>query len=91
MMTVGLFYLVMHWNQFFQAILYITKPALQPLQVVVRQLLTMTNAMDNPDFTIPSVTLQNAIVIFASVPVIVVYPFIQKYFIKGVMLGAIKG
>jgi putative aldouronate transport system permease protein len=91
MMTVMLFYLVMHWNQFFQAILYITKQSLQPLQVIVRQLLTMTNAMDNPDLTIPTVTLQNAIVVFASIPVIAVYPFIQRYFTKGMMLGAIKG
>jgi putative aldouronate transport system permease protein len=90
-MTVSLFYLVAHWNQYFQAILYITRQSLQPLQVVVRQLLNMVNAMDNPDLSIPTVTLQNAIVIFASVPVIVIYPFIQKYFIKGVMLGAIKG
>jgi len=92
MMTVGLFYLVMHWNQFFQAILYITKPDLFTLQLVVRQLLNMaTDGMENPDFTIPTVTLQNAIIIFSSAPVIIVYPFIQKYFIKGVMLGAIKG
>jgi putative aldouronate transport system permease protein len=91
MITVGLFYLITHWNEFFQAILYITKPELNTLQVVVRQLLTMTNAIENPDLTIPTVTLQNAIIIFASAPVIIVYPFIQKYFIKGVMLGAIKG
>lgn len=90
-MTVMLFYLVMHWNEFFQAILYISDSRLNPLQVVVRQLLTMSNAIDNPDVMIPTQTLQSAVVIFASLPVIIVYPFIQKYFTKGMMLGAIKG
>lgn len=90
-MTVMLFYLVANWNLFFQAILYITRPELQPLQVVVRQLLTIANFMESPDMTIPTVTLQNAIVIFASAPMIIVYPFIQRHFTKGMMLGAIKG
>lgn len=91
LMTVMLFYLVSHWNEFFQAIMYVNQKNLYPLQVVVRQILTQSTSSENVDITIPSQTLQSAIVIFASLPVIAVYPFIQKYFTKGMMLGAIKG
>lgn len=91
LMTILLFYMVGHWNEFFQAILYITKPELNPLQVIVRQIILQSTMTENVDITIPTQTLQSAVVIFACVPVIVVYPFIQKYFTKGMMLGAIKG
>ncbi|WP_261305109.1 carbohydrate ABC transporter permease [Paenibacillus andongensis] len=91
-MTVSLFYMVGHWNEFFQAILYVTPLKLQPLQIVVRSILLQSNqAFENPEATLPSATLQMAVVIFASAPMIMVYPFIQKYFTKGMMLGAIKG
>ncbi|OAS18036.1 carbohydrate ABC transporter permease [Paenibacillus oryzisoli] len=91
-MTVSLFYMVGHWNEFFQAILYVTPIKLQPLQIVVRSILMQSNqAFENPEVTLPSATLQMAVVIFASAPMIIVYPFIQKYFTKGMMLGAIKG
>ncbi|NQX60029.1 carbohydrate ABC transporter permease [Paenibacillus qinlingensis] len=91
-MTVSLFYMVGHWNEFFQAILYVTPIKLQPLQIVVRSILLQSNqAFENPEVTLPSATLQMAVVIFASAPIIMVYPFIQKYFTKGMMLGAIKG
>lgn len=90
-MTILLFYMVGHWNEFFQAILYITKRELFPLQVIVRQIILQSNMTENVDVTIPTQTLQSAVVIFACLPVILVYPFIQKYFTKGVMLGAIKG
>lgn len=91
LMTVMLFYLVGHWNEFFQAVMYVNKKELYPLQVVVRQILTQSSSSENVDITIPTQTLQCAVVIFASIPIIVVYPFIQKYFTKGMMLGAIKG
>lgn len=91
--TVLLFYMVGHWNEFMQAILYVSKQDLYPLQVVVRQLLTLAASVssENADITIPTQTFQSAAVIFACIPIIIVYPFIQKYFTKGVMLGAIKG
>ena len=92
LMTVGLFYMVGHWNEFFQAIMYISDKELYPMQVVVRQILTQSrNALDNVEATLPSETIQAAIVIFASIPIIVVYPFLQKYFTKGMLLGAVKG
>ncbi len=91
LLTIGLFYGVSHWNEFYQAILYITNPDLRPLQVVVRALLSQAQNLDNVDMLVPTVTLQMAAVVLASLPAIIVYPFIQKYFTKGVLLGSIKG
>jgi putative aldouronate transport system permease protein len=92
LMTVGLFYAVANWNSFFSAVLYISDPHLNPLPIVVRKLLLLSNSVDNAtDDVVPTPTLQMASVIIASLPVLVVYPFIQKYFTKGVLIGAIKG
>ncbi|MFD0669963.1 carbohydrate ABC transporter permease [Cohnella sp. GCM10027633] len=92
MMTVGLFYMVGHWNELFQAVLYITDSDLHPLQVFVRNIL-MQNQMNEivVDVTLPAQSLQMAAVVTASLPIILVYPFIQKYFSKGMLLGSIKG
>ncbi|HHV96154.1 MAG TPA: carbohydrate ABC transporter permease [Clostridiaceae bacterium] len=90
--TVSLFYAVGYWNQFFPGIMYITKSNLYPLQVVIRQILLQTQDMyNNPDVNIPTRTMQMAAVIVASVPIIAVYPFVQKHFVKGMLLGSIKG
>ena len=91
LLTVGLFYAVGHWNEFFQAILYVRDESLYPLQVVVRNLLTHSDSAENVDRTIPVATMQMAAIVIAAVPMIIVYPFIQKHFQKGVMIGAIKG
>lgn len=90
--TVGLFYGVAHWNQFFAAIMYLTDRTLFPLQVVVRDLLMQTiEQAENPENMVPTVTMQMAAVMVASLPVIIVYPFLQKHFTKGMLLGSIKG
>ncbi|MBD0381533.1 carbohydrate ABC transporter permease [Paenibacillus sedimenti] len=92
MLTVGLFYVVGHWNEFFQAIMYVQDRDLQPLQVIVREILQATqNENINAEETLPTPTLQMAAVVIASAPVIAVYPFIQKHFTKGMLIGAIKG
>lgn len=92
MITIGLFYGVGHWNEFFQAIMYITDPSLNPLQVVVHSLLIRSqNVLNNLDEVIPTLTLQMAAVVYAALPIIVVYPFIQKHLTKGLILGSIKG
>lgn len=92
MLTVGLFYVVGHWNEFFQAIMYVQDRDLQPLQVIVREILQATqNENINAEETLPTPTLQMAAVVIASAPVIVVYPLIQKHFTKGMLIGAIKG
>lgn len=91
MLTLGLFYAVGHWNEFMQAVLYVRDQSLQPLQVVVRNLLARSQSVENIDAAVPTVTLQMAAIVIAAVPMIAVYPFIQKHFQKGVMLGSVKG
>ena len=89
--TVALFCMVGHWNTYISAILYITKSNMYPLQVVLRNLLLASTNTLNVDEAVPTQTFQMASVVFASIPIIVVYPFIQKYFVSGMMLGAVKG
>lgn len=91
MMTVSLFYLVTYWNTYFAALMYITDDKMQPLQIVLRRLLTASSSMQNIEQVVPTSTLQMAAVIVSSIPVIVIYPFLQKYFTKGMVLGAVKG
>lgn len=92
MATVGLFYAVGHWNDFFQAIMYVTDRSLFPLQVIVREILMQSQQpIENVETITPTQTLQMAAVVLASLPIIVVYPFLQRYFTKGMLLGSIKG
>lgn len=90
--TVGLFYTVGHWNEFFQAIMYVNDPDKRPLQVLLRSILesAMKPSMEMED-VLPSESLQMAAVILSAIPIIVVYPFVQKYFTQGMLLGSIKG
>jgi putative aldouronate transport system permease protein len=89
-MTIGLFYGVGHWNEFFQAVFYISNRELFPLQVLIREILVQGESIDNVDITVPTMSLQMASIVLASLPIIAVYPFVQKHFVKGVMLGAVK-
>lgn len=91
-LTIGLFYAVGHWNQFFQAIMYVTDRELFPLQVVVREILMLSQqGTESAENMVPTVTLQMAAVIVASLPIVVIYPFLQKHFTKGMLLGSVKG
>lgn len=94
--SIGLFYAVWHWNSFFDVVLYITKRELWPLQTLLREVvLTMSMAELNASMadlaTPPSSSVIAATVMVSTVPILVVYPFLQKYFVKGVMIGAVKG
>jgi putative aldouronate transport system permease protein len=92
LLTIGLFYLVGHWNEFFQAVMYVTDRTLFPLQVIIREILMLTQQpMENAENMLPTETMQMASVVIASLPVIIVYPFIQKHFTKGMLLGSVKG
>lgn len=91
MLTVGLFYLVTYWNTYFAALMYITDDKMQPLQIVLRRLLMASSSMQNIEQMMPTSTLQMAAVIVSSIPVVVIYPFLQKHFTKGMVLGAVKG
>ena len=95
--VIALFYGVGHWNQFFQAILYISDRSLHPLQIILREIILLAQMQDIVEIQgaeqqlIQAEGMRYSLVIIASVPVLAVYPFIQRYFVKGVMVGAIKG
>ena len=94
--SVSLFYAVWHWNSFFDVVLYITERKLWPLQTLLREIvLTMSMAELNANMadvaTPPSSSVIAATVMVSVIPILLVYPFLQKYFVKGVMIGAVKG
>ena len=94
------YYGVAHWNQYFNALIYISKDALRPLQMVLREILIQNSTtMQVFDESMMLELLRReryaelikyGVIVVASVPVLCIYPFIQKYFTKGVMLGAVK-
>lgn len=95
----GLFYAVGYWNTFFNAILYINDYTKVPLQVVLRNMLIDSDTTTGgaaavemmSENQLPTQTLKMAAVVIATVPILAVYPFLQKHFAKGVMLGSVKG
>jgi len=95
--VIALFYAVGTWNQWFNAILFLSDTAKWPIQVVLRQYVIQGSALAsaaqfNPNQPPPPAqTIQMAIVVVATVPILLVYPFLQKYFTRGVLTGAIKG
>ncbi len=100
--TVSLFYAVGHWNEFSGGLLYINKPELAPLQVYLRHVLYDATQLESEfqDLAIlyaegrykpPSDAIKSATIMAATVPIILVYPFIQKYFVKGMTIGSLKG
>ncbi len=88
--TIGLMYGVAHWNEYFSSLMYNNDSAMRTLQVVLREMLNRANNMD-AEIAVPTRTLQMAGVVVSAVPIIVVYPFLQKHFTQGIMLGAVKG
>ncbi|MEK3722870.1 carbohydrate ABC transporter permease [Paenibacillus sp. FSL H8-0034] len=92
--TIGLFYAVDHWNAWFSGSIFINTKDKWPLQLVLKNILSTTIAADtNVDTgTVPpAYQIQMAMVFITTLPILLVYPFIQKYFVKGVMIGGIKG
>lgn len=97
--VISLFSAVAHWNAYFNAFLYISKPELQPLQVVLRTILlqndmsgsTFTSILTDPEEAGIQEALKYSLIMVACVPIWCVYPFVQKFFIQGVMLGSVKG
>lgn len=91
-----LFYGVGHWNSWFSAMIYIRNRDLYPLQLVLREILianstdTMTTDIGTVDKVPVGETIKYATIVVATVPILFIYPFLQKYFVKGVMIGAIK-
>lgn len=106
LVTIALFYGVGHWNQFFQALIYISDKDRFPLQLVLRNMLLMgNNAMtsmlsggmsgENAKYMAELMKqieiLKYAVIIVSVLPVLIVYPFLQKFFMKGIMMGSLKG
>lgn len=95
MATFALFYAVGHWNTFFSAIMYINDNTKWPVQVLLREIVILAQSrigdtsMD--EALVQPLTIRMAVIVFATVPILLVYPFLQKHFAKGVMLGSVKG
>ncbi len=98
--VIGLYYMVAHWNDFFTGLIYIRTNKLQPLQLVLRDILLTNQAFSQGAGAGGSAggyaqkyadQIKYAVIIVSTVPILIVYPFIQKYFEKGVMIGSIKG
>ncbi|WP_409341491.1 carbohydrate ABC transporter permease [Paenibacillus sp. MBLB4367] len=96
--TLTLFYAVAHWNSYFSAILYINSYEKWPVQVLLRQIVILSqggigdSAMFTEQFVVPpAVTIKMAVIVVTMIPMLIIYPFIQSYFTKGIFLGSVKG
>ncbi|MBQ4158985.1 MAG: carbohydrate ABC transporter permease [Clostridia bacterium] len=97
--TFGLFYAVGHWNAYFGAMIYMPGAREKwPLQVLLREIIILSNAtvadssVLDPEFVQPpEQSVKMAVIVVSTIPIMCVYPFLQKYFVKGVMVGALKG
>lgn len=93
--SVSLFTAVIYWNNYFNALLYVNRTDLQPLPYYVYQLIQYYTAppIDNPELAakLDKNTIQAATIIASTVPILLVYPFLQRYFVKGIVVGSVKG
>lgn len=95
--VIGLFYAVARWNAWFNAVIYLRRRSLYPLQLILRELLITSNADymaemgSNIEMTAIGELVKYATIVVATVPILLLYPFLQKYFVKGMMIGAVKG
>ncbi|MEK3882311.1 carbohydrate ABC transporter permease [Paenibacillus sp. PL2-23] len=96
--TFGLFYAVGHWNNFFSALLFLNDHEKWPLQVILREIVMLSqmaagdmSAMDPNFVEPPDQSVKMAVIVVGTLPILMVYPFLQKHFAKGVLLGSIKG
>jgi multiple sugar transport system permease protein/putative aldouronate transport system permease protein len=97
--VIAMQYAVGHWNAYFNAFIYLTKKELYPLQVFLREILIMSQMVAS-DIADPETAiamqgladlLKYSLIVISSAPILCIYPFFQKYFVKGVMIGSIKG
>lgn len=89
--TFGLFYAVGHWNAYFDALLYLNDQKKYPFQLVLRNMVMLSSADTTDNEELPKESLKMAVIVVGTVPILCVYPFLQKHFAAGVMVGAIKG
>ncbi|MHA6483465.1 carbohydrate ABC transporter permease [Paenibacillus sp. strain BS8-2] len=96
--TIALFYAVSYWNEFFSAMIYINDPALKPLQLYLREVVlnaasaTAGIELSQDDMmNLSADNIRSATVIASTIPILLLYPYLQKHFIKGVLIGSVKG
>lgn len=96
--TMVLFYAVGHWNSFFSALLYINTKSKLPVQIILRNLVISGELANqnsslgaSSDFVAIDLTFKYSVIMLTTLPILMVYPFVQKYFVKGVMIGSLKG
>ena len=100
--TIGLFYTVGHWNSWFNALIYLRDPEKFPLQLILRQIVVMAGEVREAAMTgdlhqaafigqLNVIGIRYATLCVAIFPMLIIYPFIQKHFVKGVMIGSLKG
>lgn len=94
--VISLYYAVTIWNDYFNAMIYITDPKWKPLQVVLRSILLQEGGANGTEVTASetaayAANVRYATIVVSTIPILCVYPFIQRYFIKGITIGAVKG
>jgi len=96
---ITMYYAVGHWNSYFGAFLYLNDSELYPLQLFLREILLQTqldaSAFDDPEMAAQmqsqAEALKYSVIVVATAPLMCVYPLVQKHFVKGVMIGSVKG
>ena len=94
-----LYYMVGHWNSYFNAMMYLRDRKMQPLQVFLREILVLTQMGDMEEQTgvddlgvyLLYASLKYAIIVVSAVPLLIIYPMVQKFFERGIMMGSLKG
>jgi putative aldouronate transport system permease protein len=95
--VIMLYYAVSHWNSWFNAMLYLNRRELFPLQLILREILvqddtaSMVQGVSVSDKALISEIVKYAVIIVSTIPILCIYPFIQKHFARGIMIGAVKG
>ena len=93
--TIGLFYAVAYWNNYMHAVLYINDSTLWPIQLLLRQIVIIASGLNADvsavDIVPPAQSVKMAVIVIATLPMLIVYPFIQRFFVKGALVGSVKG
>ncbi|WP_156250123.1 carbohydrate ABC transporter permease [Pseudactinotalea terrae] len=93
--TIGLFYAVAYWNNYMHAVLYINNSELWPIQLLLRQIVIIASGLNADtsavDVVPPAQSVKMAVIVIATLPMLIVYPFIQRFFVKGALIGSVKG
>ena len=93
--TIGLFYAVGYWNNYYHAMLFITKPAVKPMQLYLYELISTATRIDELDpelaMSLSSSSVQAGSILVGTLPILIAYPFAQKYFVTGLTIGSVKG